>query len=458
MYSSLKRSAGGPGENTERDGARLAAGWTMVGIFLFFYTFSFIDRTIISMMVAPIQRDLHLSEFQISLLLGPAFGLFYVLCGLPMGVLVDRLSRRWLTVIGVSVWGLATAFCGIAGSYVQLFIARMGVGVGESALTPSAHSMIAEHFGRKNLSTAMSVFTLGAVIGGGIAMAAGGVIVHLATKVGTVHLPFIGAIRAWQLVFGIMGLATLATAPLALIVREKPHPRFTSENVETPAADGFRELLRRHWVLFIGAPVGFGFINSISQAYTSWVPTFMVRSTGWNIGQVGVAAGVQHLVTGTLGFVGSAMIVDRLYAGGMTDAHTRYPIMGLFLSVPLAVWGFHVHDPILFLVLNSAFYLSSYGWIGYAAASLQLFTPPHLRGRVAALLLAIATVIGTGLGAPTTAFFTDVVFKDRQKIGLSLSVVTVIFAVLSILVLFAASRKMQAMHTELDATPAQSRH
>jgi MFS family permease len=449
----VTQSRGAHGEAAVPQVASRACAWTMVAVFLFFYTFSFIDRTIISMMVEPIQRDLHLSEFQISLLLGPAFGLFYVLCGLPMGSLVDRVSRRWITVIGVSVWGVATALCGIAGSYVQLFIARTGVGVGESALTPSAHAMIAEQFERKHLSTVMSVFTLGAVVGGGIAMAAGGLIVHLATKVGTVHVPFIGQVRAWQFVFGLMGLATVITAPLALLVRETRRPQLRSDPPEAVNPGGLGELLRRHWVLFVGAPVGFGFINSISQAYSAWMPTFMVRATGWNIGQVGLGAGVQHLVAGAIGFVGSAMIVDRLYASGMKDAHTRYPIVSLLLCVPLTVWGFQVHDPLLFLLLNSSFYLLSYGWIGYAAASLQLFTPPHLRGRVAALLLAIATIIGTGLGAPLTGWFTDTVFKDRLRIGSSLSAVTVIFAVLSILTLLAVSKKMQAMHVGLDHAP-----
>ena len=170
-------------------------GWPMIWLFLLLYIFSFIDRQVITMMVDPLKRDLGLSDFQISLMMGPAFGLFFALCGLQMGWLVDRYSRRWITIAGVMLWGAATLGSGLARSFPGLLVGRMGVGMGEATLTPAAHSLIAEQFPRERLSTAIAVYSLGAVIGGGLAVVLGGAIVHLAAGAGEVRLPLVGDVR-----------------------------------------------------------------------------------------------------------------------------------------------------------------------------------------------------------------------------------------------------------------------
>lgn len=401
------------------------------------------------MLVEPVQRDLALTDFQISLLLGPAFGIFYVICGIPMGWIVDRFSRRWITILGVSIWGFATCLCGFASTYAQLFIGRMGVGLGESALTPTAHATIADEFPRDRLATAMSVFTLGSSIGGGLAVAIGGTLVHYASASDRVAVPIIGSIAPWQGVLIAIGLLTMITTPLALLIADRQRPASSNEANKQPISPGtgitLTGLVRSHWVLFVGGPIGFAFINAISNAYAAWVPTFMVRTYGWDIAEVGLAWGLQHSIAGAAGFMLSAFIVDRLYAKGWRDAHTRYAIGSLLVSVPASLLGFECGNPWLFLVLNAVFYLLSYGWIGYAAAFIQICAPPHLRGQISAILLAIATIVGNGLGAPVTAWFTDSVFGDKQMIGHSLSAATLIFAPCAIAILLMVRRTMMAM-------------
>jgi MFS family permease len=421
----------------------------MVSVFLFFYIVSYIDRTVLTMLVSPIQRDLRISDLQFSLLLGPGFGLFYVICGIPMGWLVDRGSRRWITTIGVGVWGLATAFSGLASGFGHLLASRVGVAIGEAALTPSAHAMIADEFPREKMSTAMSVYTAGSAIGGGIAMIAGGLVVQFSATTGGVDLPFLGHVRGWQMTFLLLGLFTVVAAPLALLMRE--NSRDVGAAAHGTTATGLIGLMRQHPALFIGAPIAFGLINSISQAYNSWIPTFMVRQFGWAIGKVGLFSGLQHLIAGGLGFVVAAMIVDRFYARGYYRAHTIYPIVSLIISVPLAIWGFNCGNPWLFLFLNAPFYLLSYGWIGYAGAALQFFTPRHLRGQVAAMLLVAAAIVGQGIGAPLTAWFTDVVFHDKGALHLSLSAITVILATISILIFIAVSKSLKKLHNASEA-------
>src|SRR5215212_8289192 len=137
--------------------------WVVVAALLAFYVMSYLDRVIINMMVEPIQRDLAITDFQLSLLQGPAFGIFYVVAGLALGYLIDRRSKRLITMGGVAVWGSATTLSGFASNFGQLAVGRMGVGVGESVLTPAAHAIIAESFPREKLSTAMSIYTMGAI-------------------------------------------------------------------------------------------------------------------------------------------------------------------------------------------------------------------------------------------------------------------------------------------------------
>jgi len=400
----------------------------MVMLFLGFYTVAFIDRQIITMMVKPLQEQLHLSEFEISLLMGPSFGLFFALCGLGVGGLVDRYSRRWLVTGATVLWGVATCMCGLAGNYAVMLFGRMGVGVGESALTPAAHSLIIEQFPRERLSTALAGYSLGAVIGGGLATALGGAVVHLVEDTQPVAVPGFGFLQPWQLVFIAVGLPTIAMAFLALTVRE--HER-VGKRAGADNGSSIREFFRfcrKTPVLFFGLPVSFGMLNIITNAYAAWIPTFMQREYGWNIAMIGVTWGAQHIITATIGQIGGAMLVDRLYARGMKDAHVRYQWLGVIVAVPINIAGMLSGNPWIFLALNSVYYVLCYPFLGYAIAALQLHTPVSLRGRMSAWFIAVITMMGTFVGAPATAWLTQTVFTDKAMIGWSLITISVAFA------------------------------
>lgn len=442
-------AAADSGSRSEEGGG--GRSWLIVVVFLIFYIFSHIDRQIISMMVGPIEKAFDLTDLQLSLLMGPAFALFYVICGLPMGWLVDRVSRKWLAIGGVVVWGLATVYCGLAKSYAQLFIGRLGVGVGESTLTPAAHASIAENFPQHRLATALSVYTTGATLGAGLAMMTGGWVVHLASTGGEVTLPLLGVVEPWQMVFLGVGLATVLCAPLGLIIRDrdrtpgaKGHGRFTPR--PTPiTSETLIELLRDHWRLYLIAPLGFGFTTIIIGAYGSWLPTFMIRTYGWNPAQAGTALGVQHIIAGVIGYQVGAFIVDRMFQRGVKDAHLRYHMLSLLLTIPTAVLALYGGNPWLFVILTGFFYMFTNPYIGIAGAALQLYTPANLRGQVAATFLAVVTILGSGMGAVITALLTEHVFQDKAKIGLSLICVTLGCVPFTVGCLLVAARKMRAL-------------
>jgi MFS family permease len=175
--------------------------WGALGVLMLAYTVSFVDRTILSLLIPPIQQDLNISDTQISLLAGFAFAVFYTVMGIPLGRLADRTNRRNLIALGIGFWCLMTAACGLARDYWQLFAARVGVGVGEAALSPAAYSMISDLFPRDQLGRAIAVYSLGLPIGSGLALLIGGVAIALVADLPPVTVPGIGTLAAWQLTF-----------------------------------------------------------------------------------------------------------------------------------------------------------------------------------------------------------------------------------------------------------------
>ena len=194
--------------------------WYVVGVLTVAYVFSFIDRQVLNLMVGPIQKDLGINDLQMSLLMGPSFAVFYTLFGIPLGRLADTRSRRAIISVGVAVWSIMTAGCGLTRTFWQLAVMRMGVGVGEASLSPSAYSLISDYFRPERRSTAMSVYSMGIYIGSGLAFLVGGFIIQLAAGTETTAVPWIGPVRSWQLVFLLVGLPGLLISLLLLTVRE----------------------------------------------------------------------------------------------------------------------------------------------------------------------------------------------------------------------------------------------
>ena len=178
-----------------------ARAWWSVFVFTVALMLNFLDRQVMTLLVTPIKRDLHLSDTQMSLLIGFTFALFYVIVGLPLSRLVDRGTRKYVVGAGIAVWSVMTAACGLAQSFATLALARMGVGIGESCNAPGTYSMTTDMFPREKLGRAISVIGIGTVAGQGIALLVGGTVIVALVKLGTVALPVVGTLHAWQLTF-----------------------------------------------------------------------------------------------------------------------------------------------------------------------------------------------------------------------------------------------------------------
>ncbi len=412
--------------------------WVTVIILMVAYVLSFIDRQILNLLVAPIRRDLMISDTQMSLLMGLSFALFYTVCGIPLGRMADTRSRRGLIAIGILFWSAATAACGMAKLYWQFLICRIGVGVGEAALSPAAYSLIADSFPAERRATAISVYSMGVYLGSGLAFLFGGLVIKLASAQGDVLLPVLGEVRPWQLIFLALGAAGVLFTLLMLAVKE-PARRGVGAGVAVPLADVGRYIrVNKRTVLCHN----FGFAGLAFAGYGSaaWIPTFFIRTYGWDAGQVGIVYGIIVALFGCLGIVFGGRLADWMAKRGRSDANMRVglyaaigavPFVLLFPLMETALWAAILTAPAVFF-LSMPF--------GVAPAANQEIMPNSMRGQASAIYLFVITLIGLGIGPTAVALVTDYVFADDQALRYSLLIVTSL-AVFSSVVLLSMSLK-----------------
>ncbi|MFV0645472.1 MAG: spinster family MFS transporter [Sphingomonadaceae bacterium] len=402
----------------------------VVGVLMLAYVCAFADRTILGLLVDPIKRDLVLSDTQVSLLAGFAFALFYTVLGIPCGWLADRTNRPRLILYGVLVWSAMTALCGLARNFTHLFLARIGVGVGEATLSPATYSLLPDYFEREQLGLATSIYAMGISIGGGIAMLLGGMVVEWLGTLSGISLPVYGTIRPWQAAFIACGASGLMVAALVLTIRE---PRRNQAKSASPVrlADTFRYIYRERAAL-IPVILGYSLMVIPSYSLVTWVPAFLMRVHDMGPASTGSALGLMLLVGGTMGMLAGGYASDRLTARGYHDAPMRVCIVAMILQAPLFVGGLLVSDTALCLALlaGSIFCISLTG--GLQGASIQILSPPAIRGQMVAVYLLFANLIGLGIGPTLTASMTDRIFGDPSRIGEALALTSAISLVLAV--------------------------
>src|SRR5579863_3909148 len=212
--------ASAPSKSLNQPTASLRYAWYVVIVLTGLYMLSFVDRTILSLLVGSIKRDLGISDTRIGLLQGLSFALFYTIMGLPLGRMADTRSRRNLIATCVIVWSLYTSACSAAKSFWALFFTRIGVGVGEAGLSPAAYSLISDYFPPDRLGVAISIYYMGVFLGSSLALLVGGIVVDTMAHVPTVTLPLLGTIASWRVTFLIVGLPGLLFALLSFTIKE----------------------------------------------------------------------------------------------------------------------------------------------------------------------------------------------------------------------------------------------
>lgn len=392
--------------------------WYVVGVLLLVLVFSFVDRQVLNLLVGPLRRDLGVGDTQMSLLLGPAFALFFSLGGLPLGRMADRYSRRGLIACGLVFWSLATALCGFAQTFEQLLVARACVGLGEAALAPAAYSLIADYFARERRATAMSVHATGIYLGVGLAFIVGGLVVVFATRQGAVMLP-LREVRPWQAVFLMCGVAGLLFSPVLFTVRE---PSRGAQHASAPLPEVFAYFGRNRRALLCH---NFGFALLALSAYGSaaWLPTFFVRVHGWNAGTFGLVYGAIVIVFCIAGVLFGGALADRWLRQGHVDATLRVGRLAALLTLPIGLlYVFPSDGRLAAALIAPAAFLAGMP-TGVAPAALQELMPSNMRGQASAVSVLVLNLVGLGLGPTAVALCTDYVFKDELAVGWSLLIV-----------------------------------
>jgi MFS family permease len=406
------------------------------------YTLSYVDRTIVDLLVGPIKADLGLSDTEFSLLRGLAFALFYTLLGIPLGRLADHRDRRLLIGAGIALWSLMTAACGLARSFWQLFAARVGVGVGEAALTPAAYSMIADLFPPERRGRAIGVYATGVYFGIGLAILIGGLVVQAVSSSPSVEVPVLGEIRAWQAAFMVVGFPGLLVALWAASLRE-PVRRGVKTSADESLGATIR-FLREHRSTFAAHFIGYSLLTLLFNAISAWIPAYLTRVHGFEPREIALSYGPLLLVFGSAGIYCGGWYADWLRRRGSTDAEMRAGIVGALCLWPFAATATLMPEPRLFLLLLAPLLFFSSFPFAAAAAALQLVSPNRMRGQVSALYLFVVNLTGIGLGGTVTALVTDRVFADERAVGLSMALVGAIVAPLAALVLWSGLAAFRA--------------
>lgn len=430
-----------PDAADDRPASRVAKGaWIALSVLIIFYILAALDRGIISLLVSPIKGDLDLSDSEMSLVLGLAFGFFYAVCGIPFGWLIDNFSRRAVLFCGVIFWSLAALCTSLVQTYPQLLVARMALGMGEAALNPAAHSILADKFPRERMATALSVYSMGAAIGGGLALALGGLVITYFSQFETVHFVVLGELKPWQAVFACVGLPGLLLAFLAFTFKESAPRRAAADGPKVRVPMG--PFLKRRRALLFCFAASFGCVSMIIWSVNAWFPAFMDRNYGWSPAEIGSSFGLVSMSSTLLGGLIAGLVVDRMVARGHDDAHLRVLALTLVIGVPLGVVGFLAANPYVALVMIFLLKLLVFSCFGYGAAAMQIITPQALRGRMAALYLLGMVLLGNGLGPFTVAMLTEYVFRNPMRLGDSLAALAIVVAPIAI---FAAWKGMALM-------------
>lgn len=409
-----------------------------LGVLFVVYTFNFIDRQILSILLPAIKAEFLVGDWVLGFLAGPAFALFYTTMGVPIATLADRFNRRNLIAISVALWSAMTALSGMSANIVHLALARIGVGVGEAGCSPPAHSMIADYFGPEKRSTAMGIYSVGISVGIMIAYLAGGWVVQ---NIG------------WREAFFIVGVPGLI---LALVVRYtiKEPPRGMSDG-KTDTGDRASILEVAAFLVkrrsFIHVALGAGFASFGGYAAIIFFPSFLVRSFQMPPAEIGLYLGLLYGIGGGIGFAGGGYVADKLGRNSR-----KWSLWGVSIAMLIGwVFVFPVYlntntSWLLLLAIIPTIFSNFY--LATTFAQVQGLVGLRMRAVASALMLLILNVIGLAMGPQITGILSDVLSAQfgAESMRYSLLIVSAIVAPWSALHYFLAGRHIESDLARVD--------
>ncbi len=361
-------------------------------ILVLVYTFNFIDRQIVGILAVPIKADLGLTDTQLGLMGGLAFALFYTLLGIPVAMLADRWNRTWIMTVALTVWSGMTAVCGLAQNFWQLFLARLGVGVGEAGGVAPAYSLIADYFPSEQRARALSAYSFGIPIGSALGIVFGG---------------FIASKIDWRYAFFIVGVAGVLVAPLfKLTVREPVRGGY--DKSATESAPPLRHIIDKlagkpsFWLMSLGAASS----SMMGYGLFFWLPSLFVRSFGLSLLDASLYFGAILLIGGLIGIWLGGTLADRF---GRADrgAYVKIPAFAFIVTVPfyvVAILSPNLATTFVAMLVPTALGLA---WLGPVLSAIQHVVPANMRATASAIFLFINNLIGIGAGTVALGFLSD---------------------------------------------------
>jgi predicted MFS family arabinose efflux permease len=395
-----------------------------LALLLAIYALNFTDRQLVAVLSEPIKHELGLSDAQVGLLYGLAFAVVYSFAGIPMARWADRGDRARVINVSLLLFSAMTVACGLAVTYAQLLLARIGVALGEGGTNPASHSLIADLYPESRRGTAMAVFALGPSAGILLGFIFGGVI---------------GEAWGWRGALVAAGLAGLGLAMLTSWAL-KDLPRTAARN--DSGLHGLRHLFvhrsMRH--VFIGGALA----SVAAYAAIGWLPAFLIRSHGMTMAAAGTVLGLLLGVLGAVGTLGGGVLADRL--GARNRAWRLRFVAVAFLAVaplwPLALLVPHPVAAIAALAIPAAVLCV---YLAPTFAAVQSLAPPGMRALAAAFLLMVGSLVGLGLGPVLVGLLSDALAPAHGADSLRLAMLVVVPVYLwSATHYFAASRTLAA--------------
>lgn len=411
---------------------KASRGAYVVFILMICWTFSFVDRAILSIIVDPVRQDLQLSEVQVGFVMGPAFAAFYIFFGLLMGHIADVRSRRNLIAFGVLAWSAATVACGLAVDFWSLSIARMLVGAGEAALGPAAYSLIPDYIRPKRIGTALAVFSCGITLGGGLALAGGGYIVEFASQSG-LQGTILSGMAGWRVALLAFGIPGILVAGLLVLTVKEPVRRQAGKHL-VPMSE-FGRYLRSHARLMSMASLGIAVAAVVPTTWVFWGPTFYIRAHGLSPQQAGLYFGFIQGVLSTIAALSGGYVRDLFVGRGNFEAPLLVVMGAMLLSTPMLVISILMDYNLLSLSLFAVGAGISAAIAGMHGAAVIALFPGYLRGRASAIHIMIVSLVGMMVAPLFTAVLTEHVFRDDLQIGKSLAATCAAAGALSVLML-----------------------
>ncbi|VVE61280.1 putative L-galactonate transporter [Pandoraea captiosa] len=414
------------------------------GLLALAFSFSFMDRQILPLLLEPVRAAFAMSDTEIGMLQGLAFSGFYACAGIPLGWMVDRYRRFSIAGVCVFVWGLATAACGLCANYGQLLVARTVTAVGEAGCSPASYSLLSDMLSGRRLLRATAFYNAGPYIGGGMALILGSLALHYFAAAGGATVPGVGHLDPWQAVFLAAGLPGLILGVLIFMLREPARRAAGSDETDVSTRATLRVLFGSSQLkLYFAA---FLFVTSGFYVLLTWFPSVMIRGGMGTAATIGRPLGSLFLACGLAGCILAQCLVRKLDNRDLLSPLLRR------LSAVLAI-------QLLFIALYAQFNTKDAAYWFYAcevasfaivttfmASPIQLAVPNRMRGRVTGMFLLSNNVLGASLGPAAVGMLSDRMKGNPQ--GLTVAFVTVlgVSAVAATLLMYLSSTRRAHSH------------